>query len=554
MTIRKTAAVSPLRLAALVRALTLRDALMLLPWLTVAFVLATFPLHGASNDELVQHTYGELLWRYYASGLTDQAAFSYKNLYLYGGLFDLAAVALQKLLPFADVWHLRHLLSGLIGVVGLIGAARVARLLMGDRAAVMVMLLLLLTGMWSGAMFTHTKDVPFATAMVWALYYALRCAEVLPRPGPGLVLKLGFAVGCAIGLRVGAVLSVGFIGLAVLGALLLHPGGVAARLRFLGQSVLALLPGLALAGGMMAVFWPWAVLAPDNILKALGAFSHFAFSMTTIVGGEVVNLADVPRSYLPLYLAVKLPEILLAGLPLAVLALGVWLRRQGWEGRDGRRALARWMPVVFAALFPVVYAVFNRPPMYNGIRHFLFVVPPLAVLSAAGWDFAMTCASRSGWGRLASRSGFAAFALLAAVPLAMVHPYGYAGFNSLTGWLPGAYGRWEMDYWASSLREAALELDTMVGPVAPGQRRHLVAVCAQEFQGNDVLDSRFEVTHIWDSAEFFIAATQVGCDGIMNGTVIASVRRMGVPLAVIKDRRSLLEHQQLARRSPEPKP
>lgn len=552
MTIRKTAVAWRLKLTTLVRALTLRDALMLLPWLTVAFVLATFPLHGASNDELVQHTYGELLWRYYASGLTDQAAFSYKNLYLYGGLFDLVAVFLQKLLPFADVWHLRHLLSALIGVVGLIGTARVARLLMGDRAAVMVMILLLLTGMWSGAMFTHTKDVPFATAMVWALYYALRCAAELPRPGLGLVLKLGFAVGCAISLRVGAVLSVGFIGLAVLGAVLLQSGGLLARLRFLGVSLLSLLPGLLLAIAMMAVFWPWAVQAPDNIFKAFGAFSHFSFNMTTLVRGEVVQLADVPRSYLPLYLSVKLPEILLAGLLLVPLMLAVWLKRRGWADRSGREALARWVPVVFAALFPVVYAVLNRPPMYNGIRHFLFVVPPLAVLSAAGWDFAMTYAARSGWGRLCTRSGFAGLALLAAVPLALIHPYGYVGFNGLTGWLPGAQGRWEMDYWASSLREAALELEDILGSATPGERPHLVAVCAQEFQGNDVFDSRFEVTHIWPSAEFFISATQVGCDGIMNGTVVASVRRMGVPLAVIKDRRSLLQLQQLAKRPPEP--
>lgn len=548
MTIREKAAAARLRMTAVLRALTLRDALMMIPWLTVAFVLATFPLHGASNDELVQHTYGELLWRYYASGMTDLAAFSYKNLYLYGGLFDLVAVFLQKLVPVVDVWHLRHLLSGLIGVVGLIGTARVARLLMGDRAGVIAMVLLLLTGMWSGAMFTHTKDVPFATAMVWALYYALRCAAVLPRPGMGLVLKLGLAVGCAIGLRVGAVLSIGFIGLAVLGAMVLHSGGIVARLRFLLLSVVSLLPGLCLTVVMMAVFWPWSVQDPGNILKALGTFSHFAFSMTTMVGGAEVELSDVPRTYLPQYLLVKLPEMTLAGLALVPVALAFWLKRRERNGRAGLETLARWLPVVFAALFPVVYATLSRPPMYNGIRHFLFTVPPLVVLASAGWDFLFAFVRSLRWGALCLRGAVAGFVLLAAVPLALMHPYGYAGFNSLVGWLPGAYGGWETDYWSSSLREAGEELDRVLGPRKLGERRHLVAVCAEGFQANDVLDTRFEITHVWDSAEFFISATQMGCDDTLSGAVVASVRRMGVPLAVVKDRRALLERQQLAKR------
>lgn len=543
---------SPAWLVAALRSLTVRDFLMIVPWLAVAFVLATFPLHGASNDELVQHTYGELLWRYYASGMTDLAAFSYKNLYLYGGLFDLLAVLLQKIFPFADVWHLRHLMSGLIGVVGLIGTSRVARLLMGDRAGLTAMGLLLLTGMWSGAMFTHTKDVPFATAMMWALYYALRCAPVLPRPPLSLVLKLGLAVGCAIGLRVGAVLSVGFIGTAVLGVVLVQSDGVLPRLRFLGRSLLALLPGLALTLLMMAVFWPWSVLAPDNVLKALGTFSHFAFSMTTMVDGREVELANVPRYYLPMYLSVKLPEATLLGLGLAVGVFGLWLRRKAWQGRDGHATMALWAPVVFAALFPVVYAALSRPPMYNGIRHFLFVVPPLVVLACAGWMGAVNWARSQRWRQYGLRGVAVSLFLLAAVPLAMMHPYGYAGFNGFVGWLPGAYGGWETDYWSSSLREAGQQLEDMVEPHTPGERRHLVAVCAEGFQINDVLDRRFEITHVWDAAEFYVSSTQMGCDDSLSGAVVATVKRMGVPLAVVKDRRPLLERQQLAKRAPGP--
>ncbi len=45
-----------------------------------------------SNDEEVQHRYGELIVNYYASGFRDTALFNYVNLYLYGKIFDILAV------------------------------------------------------------------------------------------------------------------------------------------------------------------------------------------------------------------------------------------------------------------------------------------------------------------------------------------------------------------------------------------------------------------------------------------------------------------------------
>jgi len=61
-----------------------------------------------------------------------------------------------------NVWDLRHLLSGAFGLAGLAGTWQLARLVVGERGGLVALVLLLLTGGWSGAMFTHTKDVPFA--------------------------------------------------------------------------------------------------------------------------------------------------------------------------------------------------------------------------------------------------------------------------------------------------------------------------------------------------------------------------------------------------------
>src|SRR5215475_9972162 len=54
--------------------------------------LFTFRDYAISNDEGVQHHYGELIIAYYRSGFADRELFTYENLYLYGGLFDITAV------------------------------------------------------------------------------------------------------------------------------------------------------------------------------------------------------------------------------------------------------------------------------------------------------------------------------------------------------------------------------------------------------------------------------------------------------------------------------
>ena len=51
-------------------------------------------------------------------------------------------------------------------------------------------------------MFNHTKDIPFAAAMMTQLICCCGSAEQLPRPNWRLIVLFGIACGCAVGLRV----------------------------------------------------------------------------------------------------------------------------------------------------------------------------------------------------------------------------------------------------------------------------------------------------------------------------------------------------------------
>ncbi len=145
----------------------------------IAVAIWTFQDYAISNDEGVQHQYGELIVAYYKSGFTDQSLFKLDNLYLYGGLFDIAALGLAQILP-VDQYELRHLLCALIGIGGIAAAAATARLIAGPRAAFFAIVALALCGSWYGGMYNHTKGIPLASFMAGAMYFLIRATRDLP--------------------------------------------------------------------------------------------------------------------------------------------------------------------------------------------------------------------------------------------------------------------------------------------------------------------------------------------------------------------------------------
>src|SRR6478736_3069255 len=161
----------------------------------LAVALLTYRDYAISNDEGVQHHYGELIIAYYRSGFADQALFSFQNLYLYGGLFDIIAIALSHVVPI-DPYDLRHILCALIGVGGIGATAATARLIAGPRAGLIAAISLTLCGAWYGSMFNHTKDIPFAAAMMVATLFLIRIARRLPSPRAADVALFGLLAGC----------------------------------------------------------------------------------------------------------------------------------------------------------------------------------------------------------------------------------------------------------------------------------------------------------------------------------------------------------------------
>jgi hypothetical protein len=508
-------------------------------------VALTFRDYGITHDEAVQNEYGKMILAFYTSFLQDWSVFEYLDLYRYGGFFDLLAAIANRISPFG-VYETRHLLGGLIGVAGLAGVWQLGRHLGGERAGVLALVLLAVTPAYYGHMFNNPKDAPFAAAMAWTLLFLCRLAGEMPTPSRKTLISFGVAFGIALAIRVGAVLILFYLGL----ALLLRLFGLWMRLKSVDvvfreawAMFRHLLPALILAYAVMALFWPWAALSPLNPVSALTDFSHLGLKIETLVAGKKVLANQLPASYIPAYLAVNLPEIVLFGLALAALLFLLWLGRlRPRQTSLGPEAMSLLL-VSLAALFPIAFFALTKPTAYNGLRHFLFVVPPLVALAAVAMDkVGAWMWTHAHWPGRLFELVLAALLVIQVWIMAQLHPNEYIYFNTLAGGVKGAEGRYEMDYWSNSLREAALELAGYLereNGDAPVTRTFKVAVCGHALSAYNFFPSYLVYTKKLDEADFMILYTSSGCHRLFEGRQIISIDRFGVSLSVVKDRRSL---------------
>ena len=507
--------------------------------------LCTFRDYAISNDEGVQHHYGELILNYYASGFRDQSAFHFENLYLYGGLFDIIAVSLSHLLPI-DPYDLRHILCALIGITGIGATAATARSIAGPRAGLLAAIALGICGAWYGTMFNHTKDIPFAAAMMGATLFLIRIGRLLPSPRLGDIAAFGVLAGAALGMRVLGLILLIYVGLAIAIYLPRSRDGRAGgrpRWRFAIVSLARMLPALALAYLVMIFAWPWAALAPLNPIRGLITFADFHYGIRTIFAGNVYDMEDVPRLYVPVYVLIKLPLLTLCGAALAMLSLLPPRRAGGWPPRQ-RRDIAL---LSVAAIFPLACEVMAHGPAFSGLRHFLFVIPPLAALAGVGLDRVLTAlAARSRWLATGALALGSVCWLWNAATLVRLHPDEYLFYNSAVGGLEGASRRYDMDYWFNSMPEAIDKLETYLRNAPPDgsnwqKQVYSVAVCGERLAFDKTVtlpQLRFDFMPTWEQSDFFIAPTQMNCDSDLDGNVVATVERLGVVIATIKDRRA----------------
>ena len=440
-------------------------------WLALfAFLAIATLVHrdfGITWDEGVQSAYGELVVEYFRSGFTDIRNIEFLDLRYYGPLVE-AAFALVYEAGGYEKYATRHLLTAAIAALAIPGLGLLCQTSATARGlGLFAVIALFSQPRFIGHAFGNSKDLPFAVAFIWFVLATLQFFR--PRGDTSLGIPWLRASSCGVAAGLALCARPGSLPLLVLFFALL--AGLRAWLepevrRFIARR--ATLFGVALTwllGWLIMVApWPWAHQNPvANPIRAAFVSAQFDATYPVRFGGEVVSSSELPWHYLMTYLVIATPLLVLilalvGGLKTLVLAYRTKLWRKVDLDSSASGELLLPLVALVWVLVPVVGFVVVRPNVYDGLRHFLFLLPAVAVL--AGFGASLLAQHLTRWLPNAAALVVALLLLLPLRDVLALHPYQYVFFNSLVGGVAGAQPNYETDYWAASYSEALLWIAT----------------------------------------------------------------------------------------------
>jgi hypothetical protein len=308
--------------------------------------------------------------------------------------------------------------------------------------------------------------------------------------------------------------------------------------EFTGRVLLPTAVAGLVAYAVMLIFWPWAQQDPlRNPFIALREISQFGFPHLVLYRGQGVMATDLPPDYLFTYIAISLPELMLLLLATGAgwaLVRAVHVIRKKEQLSDRYRG---GLLLLAAILTPIFTTLVAGSTLYDGMRHFIFIVPPLACLAGMTFQTLLDWASsRRRWLETVLVALAALFLVYQGSIMIRLHPYEYIYYNQLVGGVTGAEDRFEADYWGTSVSESTRWLVNRLekqggldhGPVA------VFIGCAHEFSADYYFPDTLRWTLDESEAQYYIVSNRWVCPEQAPGEEIHRVERFGVPLSIVK--------------------
>lgn len=416
----------------------------------VVMIMVT-PQYGVTGDEITQWNYGKAVWNYFKTFGADKTALGgihdayieKKKLQYYGGFFDGFSAMLASVFQPKDEFLLRHYWNMIFGFLGILFTGLLARRVANNRWSVglLAMILIALTPRFWGHSFNNPKDIPFATTSIIALYMIVMWLKNINNLNWKRTILLGLAIALSLSIRIGGLLFLAYLVLFYLWQVwrLKLTADITKHLKHLAVALL-----IGYFGAV--IFWPYALEAPfTNPYESYKVMADYPLGIRMLYEGKLNSITILSNWYSVKMLGITLPLLLLAGLGVAA---GMMFFK------NARREYPYLWMILFAAIFPVAYIVYKHSVLYDGIRHILFVIPPVVVCTAVAIHHLVV---RFQHHKAAKWAVIGATALLAALPARFMlanHPNQYVYFNELAGGLKGAYGHYETDYYMNSTRQA----------------------------------------------------------------------------------------------------
>jgi tetratricopeptide (TPR) repeat protein len=338
-------------------------------------------------------------------------------------------------------------MSAIAGWLTVLITALFAIWISGYRTGIMVLVLFALSPTFLGHAQNNLKDIPFALAYIAGIFYILKFLLSENKTSTKDALLLTLSIALCISIRAGGLLLICYlflffflfylakylqerkVDISEISNKLIWSGGIALTGYFLGT-----------------ILWPYALQNPLlNPLRSYRVMVRFPDTFRQIFEGKMEWSDFMPWYYLPEYMAITMPIVVMTGLVIFIL-----LSRRTFI--RGKRFVC-WV-LILTIVFPILFVIWEKSNLYSGWRHFLFIYPGIVLLASVGFNQLLQII-RS---RLVLWGAIILLALLSIHPFKFIvlnHRYSYLYYNQFIGGLKGAFGNYETDYYYVSLKEGS---------------------------------------------------------------------------------------------------
>ncbi len=416
---------------------------LLLTALLLITGLCVYRDYGVSWDEREQREIGRVNLEYIRSG--NAALIDAAKDRDHGAAFEILLKSIEEAAGARERRQyipLRHLCSFLFWVAGVLCGYLLALRLYGRQwlALAAILMLVLMPRIFAHAFF-NSKDVPFLSAMLMALY---AISGALDKQKVGLAIIAGMLCGFATGIRTMGGLLVAMTLVVYFIAML---DGTMPRKKALSHAALFALAAMAMLYACWPALWRHPISGLAESFHNLSRFTRFKSDV--LFEGKYYAPGTLPLYYAPKWLAISTPLIWLA---LGVVGIAVFC----YDSLRLRKAFllslrGKMLGICLGLVaLPMLAVVAFHSILYDDWRHLYFIYPPLVML---GLHTAERIA-RLRRGKPAIITAISAQAACTAAFMISAHPAQQVYFNALVPRGP-EYRRhaYEGDYWGLSYRQ-----------------------------------------------------------------------------------------------------
>jgi len=409
----------------------------------------------------------------YIRGQADRIETEIYHDRVYGVAFELPLLLVERALGLEDYYYIHRLrltLTHLFFILGGYFCYRLAYRLGDNRLiALLALLLFLLHPRLYAHSFFNSKDLPFLSMFVIALYLLERAFR---RDTLGAFALLGIGVGLLTNLRI--------MGIMLLAAALVmrildwfYAGNRRERKHILRTAGLFVLT----AGLTLYALSPYAWTNPvDYLATSLNLTVNHPAAWPQLFQGEVILSTELPPHYAATWFGITTPPLILL---LGFIGIAAVLARALPPPllpvfRNGRLRFQLLLLACF--LLPPLAAALLGSTQYQDWRHLYFVYAPFSLLAALGGGWLAAALWRRGRAGMYGLTGLGLGLIL--LSMAQLHPLQYSYLNFLVDRTTPDYLRTQyyLDHWDFAPR-AALDYLLQRHPgetlVVQAERRHL---------------------------------------------------------------------------------